>query len=359
MGRRTVYLLGLASLFNDMGSEAIYAVLPLYLGNTALVGLVGGLFNGLGNVLKVFFGHLSDRLGRRKELVVSGYALSAAAKTAMAVSPSDAVPLLVVVDRVGKGIRDSPRDAILAEMKRRGRAFGIHRAFDTTGALFGTLLAFLLALSGWPYAEIILAAGLISFLSVFPLLLLPSMRVEPSRRRFLESLASLAPGVKRMLVPGALLGAAFVSPMLLISGASSLNAWAIALYALYNVSYVGFALYFGSRSDRVGRARVILLGSLLVSLGFLSMAFSLVLPAFLLYGAGTGALQPALFASVGDRAEKKGTAMGVFQGVYGTATLVSSVALGLAMGALGNIAFVLYVPLALAGGTLAARRLPR
>ncbi len=348
--KRAVYLLGLTSMINDTSSEAIYAILPYYVDNPALIGLFGGLFNGLGNILKVFSGYLSDRLGERKRLVVLGYFISAVGKTLMGVVSLPLLPLMIVLDRLGKGIRDSPRDAILASLRQRGYAFGVHRAFDTAGALLGTLLAYVMLNYLGEYQTAMLIAGAIAFLSIIPLLFLPRFRTERKKESFTSSLVHLSSGVKHFLVPSLLFGFAFVSPMLFISGSKEeLATNAILLYALYNISYILSSLYLGKRSDVYGRKKVIAVGALVTALAFISMYLAsayhmnlLFLAAFVLYGAGVGAFQPAAFAYVGDLAKSKGTAMGAFQSVYGLAVLVSSTVFGVLLSAFGPLAFLVY-----------------
>jgi len=348
--KRSIYLLGVTSMINDASSEAIYAILPYYVDNPALIGFFGGLFNGLGNALKVVFGYISDRIGKRKPLVVAGYLTSAVAKTLMALVSLPLLPFMIILDRLGKGIRDSPRDAILGTLKERGYAFGIHRAFDTGGALLGTLLAYLM-LSYWgDYRSAMLVAGAIAFLTIIPLSFLPRYETEKRREGFVQSLEHLSGGVKHFLLPATLFGFAFVSPMLFISGSKDeLALGAILLYALYNVTYIFASLFLGKRSDVYGRKRVMAIGGISAALAYALMFFAvhmhsdlLFALAFLLYGVGIGAFLPAAFAYVGDLARQKGTAMGAFQTVFGLAVLVSSSLFGYLFGTFGDIVFLAY-----------------
>src|SRR3954471_3664931 len=148
-----VVLLGLASLLNDAASEMIYPLLPVFLvsvlGATPVtVGVIEGAADGLASILKYFPGSLSDRMPRRKPLVVGGYALAAASRALIAVAGRwPAVLAARLIDRTGKGIRSAPRDAIIADVTpvaQRGKAFGFQRALDHTGAVIGPLLALLL-----------------------------------------------------------------------------------------------------------------------------------------------------------------------------------------------------------------------
>lgn len=147
---RTVWALGLVSFFMDVSSETIHALLPLFLTTTlgvsvAMVGLIDGVAESTASISKVFSGYLSDRTGKRKPLILFGYGLGALAKPLFAIAGG---PLVVLgarfADRIGKGIRGAPRDALVADVtprENRGRAFGLRQALDTAGAFAGPLLA--------------------------------------------------------------------------------------------------------------------------------------------------------------------------------------------------------------------------
>ncbi len=347
--KRTVYLLGLTSMINDASSEAIYAILPYYVNNPVLIGFFGGLFNGLGNALKIVFGYLSDRYARRKPLVATGYVVSAIAKTLMAVVHVSLLPLLIVLDRIGKGIRDSPRDAILSTIRARGFAFSVHRAMDTTGALLGVLMAYFLLSYVGDYRFAMLVAGLLGFLTVVPLIFVPEPKDAPVRRSFVGALTHLSSGVKHFLVPAILFGFAAISPMLFISAAKTGESLdAILLYAAYNLFYVLSATFIGRSSDRFGRRKIMILGGTLMVLAYLSMYLRWYPLCFVLYGVDIGAFLPAAFAHVGDLAKERGTAMGIFQGVYGISILVSSTLFGYLLSSVGTLAFALYAVFPLA-----------
>jgi MFS family permease len=147
-----VILLGVVSLLNDSASEMIYPLLPIFLTTTlgatpVVIGLIEGAADGLASILKYFAGSWSDRLGRRKPLVVWGYSLAAASRALIAAATVWPLVLTArLIDRTGKGIRSAPRDALIADVtppEQRGRAFGFHRALDHTGAIVGPLLAML------------------------------------------------------------------------------------------------------------------------------------------------------------------------------------------------------------------------
>ncbi|KFB70527.1 MAG: Multidrug resistance protein MdtH [Candidatus Accumulibacter phosphatis] len=161
---RTVWLLGLVSFFNDSTSELIYPLLPIYLASALMagpkaLGIIEGIAEATGSLLKLFSGVLSDRRRSAKPWVVGGYALAAIARPLLAFATSWPMLLLLrFADRVGKGLRTSPRDALLAltvDPARRGLAFGFHRSLDNAGAVVGPLLAAWLLAERVPLANIL------------------------------------------------------------------------------------------------------------------------------------------------------------------------------------------------------------
>ena len=151
--KKNVIALGWVSLFTDISSDMIFPLLPLFLANTlgipkALIGLIEGVATSTASILKAFSGHISDRIKKRKILVLIGYTLSAFSKPFFALSQNVAEVFTVrLSDRIGKGIRDAPRDALISESvkkQRRGKWFGFHRMMDRSGAIVGTIIAFLL-----------------------------------------------------------------------------------------------------------------------------------------------------------------------------------------------------------------------
>ncbi len=151
--RRNVFFLGLVSLFNDFSAEMMYSVMPGFLTTVlgappVLVGFLEGFADALASVLKIYFGWFSDKIGKRKILAVSGYAVSVSTRWFLSlVGNFWQVFILRSIDRVGKGLRDSPRDALISESvetKELGKSFGYHRAMDTIGATLGPLSAVLI-----------------------------------------------------------------------------------------------------------------------------------------------------------------------------------------------------------------------
>ncbi len=201
---RNVLVLGIVSFLTDVSSEMILPLLPIFLvstlgASTALLGLIEGIADSTASILKVFSGWYSDRTGKRKPFVTTGYSLSTVSKALYAGATSGAHVLFIrFADRVGKGIRTSPRDAIIADSttsKTRGRAFGLHRSMDTAGAILGPLLALVLfPILG--FRKVFLLAAVPGATAVFIVLLFLGYKTRP---KILNSLGLAIKGLYRKL----------------------------------------------------------------------------------------------------------------------------------------------------------------
>ena len=290
---RTVVLLGLVSLLTDVSSESVSAVLPLYL--TAVLGLsplaygfVDGLYQGVSAVVRILGGWLSDRADRPKWVAFAGYGLSAVTKVGLlAAQGLGPVTAVITVDRLGKGLRTAPRDALIAAStppSSLGRAFGVHRALDTTGAAIGPLLAFaLLWLVPGDYSAVFVAslAAAVTGLALL-LLLVPDLR--PRRDRVTTAAAPAPPSLRllrrgrfgRLTLAAAVLGLLTISDGFLylsLARRDDLAAtWFPLLFVGTNLAYLALAVPLGRLSDRWGRARVLVGGHLLLLGAYLCAA---------------------------------------------------------------------------------------
>ncbi len=287
-----ILLLGLVSLLTDLSSEMMVSILPMYitsLGGTAfIVGLTGGLGDSISSLLKVFSGYWSDRTGRRKPFVFFGYGASAVAKLALALSTTWGQILgFRAVERTGKGMRDAPRDAIIADSADilvRGKAFGIHRTMDTAGAIGGSLLALLLFwVFGLHYKTIILVCAVVAFASLIPFLWVKDVRREPQKRSLGLNFRALPRELKYFVFVAAVFALGnFTSWFFVLRARRFLCrdclredravAIAIGLYCLFNVVYAAFSIPVGILSDRIGRGRILLLGYALLGVTFFGFA---------------------------------------------------------------------------------------
>jgi MFS family permease len=339
--------LGLVSLLNDISSEIIQPILPLFVtslgGGSLAVGLIGGISDGLPSILKLLAGCWSDRLGRRKPLIVGGYALSALGKLLLAAANTWAMVFLFkTLERCGKGVRSAPRDAMISESAMpgsRGRGFGLHRAMDSTGAVIGSILAYSLWQMGLGYSSIFLLAGVLALLALLPFY---SVRESYSAPRcdFAMRLSDMPPDLGRFMVVACLFACGNFSYMFFILRAQGLfsgaeaAASAILLYALFNSVYAIVALPAGILSDRIGRKRVLALGYSLFALTALGFAFVAsqagLIILFALYGLVYALVDGSERAFVSDLSPEglRGSALGLYSGALGLAAIFSSLLAG-------------------------------
>ncbi|HDY69599.1 MAG TPA: MFS transporter [Actinobacteria bacterium] len=347
--KRNVLVLGVTSLLTDLSSEIIYPLVPLFLTSVlgapvAVVGLIEGIAESTASLLKVFSGWISDRRPRRRPLVICGYSISAVAKPLMATAFTwPAVLLLRFSDRVGKGIRTAPRDALIADSSApatRGRAFGFHRAMDTVGAALGALLALLaVGVLGERYRLIFLLSAIPAALGV------ASLFFVHERRRHLASsgparlsLSQFGRRYKIFLLAGAIFALGNSSDAFLILRARDLglSAFAVVLaYVVFNLVYAALSMPAGSLSDRIGRRRLLVAGFSLFSLVYLGLALAsgtvAVWPLFAVYGIYMAMTEGVGKAYVTDLspAGTRGTALGAYQTVTGIVAFFSSLIAGL------------------------------
>ncbi|MDH4094045.1 MAG: MFS transporter [Betaproteobacteria bacterium] len=381
---RTVVALGAVSLFMDLSSELVHGLLPLLLttvlgASMVAVGIVEGIAEATASIVKVFSGALSDRFARRKPLVLVGYALAALSKPLFPLATS--VPLVLVArfaDRVGKGVRGAPRDALIADVTppgQRGAAYGLRQALDTAGAVLGPLAAvgLMLVLAG-DIRQVLWVAVLPAIAAVAVLVLYVK---EPARRAAGErapriafaSLGSLGRRYWTIVALGAVLTLARFSEAFLVLRAHELGL-ALALVplvlVLMNLVYTAVAYPAGVAADRGHRRALLLCGiAALIAADLVIAAWPSVAAlavGIVLWGAHMGLTQGLLSALVADAApvQLRGTAFGVFHLVSGAALLVASVLAGWLWSALGASATfyagAAFCALALAGLAIAARQ---
>jgi MFS family permease len=348
-----VWALGFVSLLMDVSSEMIHALLPIYLvtvlGTTALtVGVIEGIAEATALITKVFSGALSDWLGKRKLLAVLGYGLAAFTKPIFPLAPT--VGWLVAarfIDRIGKGIRGAPRDALVADLSPpevRGASFGLRQSLDTVGAFLGPLLAIglmLVTLNNFTF--VFWVAVVPAFLSLF--LILFAVR-EPERRPGLRQVKNpISRAELRLLgsaywwviaVASVFTLARFSEAFLLLKAQSVGLAVALvpAVFVLMNLVYALAAYPAGVLSDRINRSTVLILGLILLVAAdvVLAMAQGIagVALGIIAWGLHMGFTQGLLATLVADTApaELRGTAYGVFNLASGVAILAASVIAG-------------------------------
>ncbi len=354
-----VWVLGFVSMLMDVSSEMIHSLLPLFmvttLGASAFaVGLIEGLAESTALIVKVFSGTLSDYLGKRKGLAVVGYALGALSKPLFALAPTIGMVLTArLLDRVGKGIRGAPRDALVADIAPvhlRGAAFGLRQSLDTVGAFLGPLLAVALMLL-WAddfravfWVAVIpgsMAVGLLFFGLHEPAHRRRTTPTHPVRR---ENLKRLSPSYWWVVGIGALFTLARFSEAFLVLRAQQ-GGIPVALVPLVmvamNLVYALSAYPFGKLSDHMSHAKLLALGLCVLIAADLVLAtsnhWSVVLAGVALWGVHMGMTQGLLATMVAGTApaDLRGTAYGFFNLVSGLAMLAASVVAGLLWDRLG------------------------
>ena len=351
---RTVWALGLVSLFMDLSSEIVHALLPLFLTTTlgvsvAMVGLIDGIAEATASITKVFSGYISDRIGRRKPLILLGYGLGALSKPLFALAGSAPVVLGArFADRIGKGLRGAPRDALVADVTPvaiRGRAFGLRQSLDTVGAFAGPLLAIgLMAAFAGDMRLVFWVAVVPAILAVLCVIFGVEERVDRAVSKPERPPIAFA-DLKRLKRPfwgvvalGVLFTLARFSEAFLILKASSEGlslTYAPTVLVAMNVVYALGAYPAGIASDRVS-ARI-LLGWGLLCLILADLVLALVsglVAAFVgiaLWGLHMALTQGLMAKLVADRAppELRGSAFGMFNLAAGVAMLFASVVAGL------------------------------
>lgn len=369
---RNVFFLGIVSLLTDASSEMIFTLVPLFLSNvlgatTTIIGLIGGLSETTDAVFRIFSGWLSDRIGKRKSLAVLGYSVSTIAKPFMYLATSWGAVLGVrFSDRVGKGIRSSSRDALIADSisaGTRGKSFGFHRAMDSAGAVIGLAVAAAiiylvqggrLQLSLETYQWIVLVGVVPAVLAVLALL----MFVRDVQRKPPPDSSSRGATPKKLSQVFDKRFKVFLAIMVVFTLGNSSDFFVILraqnlgssvfqvvmMLVLFNVTYTATALPAGVLSDRFGRRRIIALGwfiYVLVYLGFASATDRWqVWLLFASYGIYYGIVEGVARAFVADLVpeERRGTAYGLYHGVVGFALLPASLIAGWMWQAIGPAA---------------------
>lgn len=372
-----VFFLGLVSFLTDVSSDMIFGPLfPLFLKNvlsvgTQTIGLITGVTEGFESIIKIISGRLSDRIKRRKAFALIGYGLSTVAKPFLYFSNVWGQVLAVrLSDRVGKGIRTSPRDALIADsapVGERGKSFGFHRAMDSAGAMVGLGIAaaivFLierqtLVLTSSAYRRIILVSVLPAALAVIVLFVF--VRESGKSKDAKEPgtphiLADSPPQKKRgfskrfwiFLAVVALFTVGNSSDAFVSLRAQNLGSgpfYITIMFLVHNLVYAGVSMPAGARSDQLGRKRVIALGWLVYALVYLGFALAGALwqiwLLLALYGVYYGMAEGTARAFVADMVseERRGTAYGLYHGVVGIGLLAASLLAGWLWGAVSPAA---------------------
>jgi MFS family permease len=376
-GMRNVYALGFVSFFTDISSEMVFSVLPIFIlglpgSSPTFLGLIEGIAEALSYGLRAVSGFWSDKFRRRKLMVFIGYGFSNIVKPLFAVSSTALEALIVRVgDRVGKGIRTAPRDALISESvsaDKSGAAFGLHRTLDQSGAIIGPLLASgLMVILGCTVRDIFWLSFIPGTVALVLILFFVKETVPKAGAKFelLRGIReTLTADYRRLLVVVALFSVGAFNYSFILLNAQSLGVAADLIplvYAVLNVAHTVIAIPAGRLSDRVGKEKVLaggyivfLVSSVLIFVGPRSLVFAYVVAA--VYGLYQGVVETVQRAMVPSYAKGglKGTAYGVYYLVVGCSVLISNTLVGWLWNGYGSGAAALYsvVTAALAVGAM-------
>jgi MFS family permease len=343
--------LGFVSLLTDLSSEMIFSIFAIFFttiagASTALLGLIEGFADLSASSLNYLSGWLSDRTGKRKAFVIAGYVFSTLAKIILLISSSIlALSIFRVIERLGKGFRGPPRDAWLSAVAgkvNRGYSFGVHKALDKAGAIIGPLIAYgLLRWLGDGAATFHLLFWIALVPAVLSIVLLTSVKEQPGpkhqRENIFETWGVLSPQFKRFLISAGIFSLSYFSFGFLLLRAQSVGFSVkeiVLLYALFNISCVAASPFIGKLGDRVGRAKVIILGYVIYFLMCLGFAFASnkweVISLFVIYGLFYSIDEAQSKAFIADiEVERRASAIGMYNFVTGALYLPASLIAGI------------------------------
>jgi len=357
-----VFIMGLVSFFTDVSSEMIQSILPLFIKDLVprnpvfYLGLIAGVTTALSNILKGVSGWMSDKINKRKPFVVAGYTVSNLSKPFIGFSPSwEYVLGLKATDRFGKGLRTSSRDTLISFYAvKKGKAFGMHRAMDTFGAVIGSLLASLFLFWAWSYSKII-------FFSIFPgicaiVLIFLIKDVDPTKLDETKLKYYGEPKVdkidkkfiKLIVILGVIEFASLDIVFLQVRSIDFISSGLIFLiplfYLLTNIIYMIFSPITGSLSDKIGRKPVIISGLSILLISCIILAFPIesslfsiviIIIIYAMYGFYLASVDPISRAYIADLAgkNKRGRAYGYYYLSVGLISLGESLLFGFIYGA--------------------------
>ena len=347
---KNIFILGLVSLFTDLSSQMVFPLIPLFL-TTVLgagvyaVGIVEGAAETAASLLKVISGYWSDKIKKRKPFVLFGYSLSSITKPLFAFANIWSFVLFIrVVERIGKGLRTAPRDAIVAEScdeSVRGKAYGFHRAMDGIGSVLGAILAFLL-LPVLGYRNIFLLAFIPSIIAVLIILFIKEKNA-PTKKETREtsiklSFKELSMNLRMFIIVSSIFALGHFGYAFLLLRAKDIGLAdniAILLYVIFYIVYTICIIPFGILSDKIGRKPILIMGYLVfaitsIGLIFISNIYGILL-FFVIYGIFYAMIDGVQRAFIVDLAPKhlKATALGAFHTSIGLVALPGGLIAGL------------------------------
>jgi MFS family permease len=359
-----IVALGVVSFFTDVSSEMIFPLLPIFItsilgAGKEVLGLIEGVADSAASIFDIVVGYFSDRMQRRKDFVIAGYSLSSLIKIGIALSTTWwHVLIMRGLERVGKSLRTAPRDSIIAasvDEKTRGRAFGLHRAMDTFGAVVGPILAYIILKiigeSESGYRSVFYAALIPAFIAVAVIILFvrePRKKVELKKRYpFWESLRKTSDMYRKFLAVSVFFSLAYFSFAFFIVRATDIGVRpedTVLLYIAYNIMYMLSSVPAGSLSDRIGRKPVIAGAFALYGIVCLGFAFASnwwhAAILFVIYGIFVAADDSVNKAYIADLEpdERRGMALGAYNTAVAAIYLPASILVGVLWSTMGAVA---------------------
>lgn len=349
---RNIFILGLTSFFNDFSNEMILSAFPAFFtsvlkAGAASLGLVEGIADGASNILKIYSGQLSDKLKRRRIFIFIGYGMSVVIRPFYMVMGSVAGVLgLRVIDRIGKGVREAPRDVIIsvsAKEGEMGRSFGYHRAMDTAGGILGPLVAYLI-LSKWPggFNIIFMSAFVIGLIAVATIFFVKDVVIardgEGVRIFSLKTFRTFSPRFKWYLLAIFIFSIGSLPSALLLLQTTNIGLLIASIplyYMIYSISFTFFSYGAGKLSDKIGTSRVLAFGYAILALSYIALmtASTPLLLGFAfavmgLFSACTDSTQRAFVAKTTPEYER-GTAYGMYNAIVGFGIMISGIVGGI------------------------------
>jgi MFS family permease len=347
---KNIFILGLVSLFTDLSSQMVFPLIPLFLttilgAGAYAVGIVEGAAETTASLLKVVSGYWSDKIKKRKPFVLFGYSLSTITKPLFAFANAWSFVLFIrVIERIGKGLRTAPRDALVAEScdeSVRGKAYGFHRAMDGIGSVLGALLAFLL-LPTFGYRNVFLFAFVPSIIAVFAILYIKEknapIKIKASETPIKLRFKELPKNLRLFIIVSSIFALGHFGYAFLLLRAKNIGLAdniAILMYVLFFIVYTICLIPFGILSDKIGRKPILINGYLvfvIISIGliFTSNIYGILL-FFIIYGIFYAMIDGVQRAFVVDLAPKhlKSTSLGIFHTAIGLVALPGGFIAGL------------------------------
>jgi MFS family permease len=361
-----VFWLGVVSFFNDFSNEMVKSVMPVILTVTlglspAIVGFLDGFADALASVLRIFSGWFSDQIGRRKRIVVFGYSLSVLTRFFLSfISSFWHVFIFRVIDRIGKGVRESPRDALMTESAKPedlGKSFGFQRALDALGGVVGPIGAVLiLPIVSGDYRVLFFIASLIGLFALASFIFVKDVKkptdiIAQKPRKFSLSIKGFSPEFKRLLCALFIFGLGFMPIALVVLKAQSVglaSSMVIVMYLCYTLPYSIFSVPFGRLSDKFGNRLIIISGFILAIISYIILALGTQLYVLIigfiilgLYSAMTDGVQRAFGSSLLEPS-LLASGHGFLQGAVGISSLIGGTVGGIIWTQFGPIQAFIY-----------------